>query len=240
MSDGELMEVRMTWRWQLVALLLALGGCAPGSRAEAQRPAGPRGHDTVPRGVVDTEESLWPDPVVRTQVRLSSLQHLIENHERVRGTLPATLDEVLPPGEGPVVLEWDAWGNRILYSAGRGDYEVRAPGPDGGPGTADDIVARRGTELPVRQPVSGRTGTILQSLQSLVLEYRARNGTFPESLEALARAGLRPYLGTTDEWGNPIHYLRDGTGFELRAPGPDGTMRTRDDLIVQGDSLARP
>jgi hypothetical protein len=186
------------------------------------------------RGVVDTEESLWPDPRIRTNVRVSSLQALIENHERRHGSLPASLSEILPAGPGPLSMDRDVWGNLIEYTVSAGEYEVRAPGPDGVPGTADDIVARRGTELPVREaPVfAWRTTTIMGSLNTRVLEHRHRHGGLPESLECLSTSGLWPYLGTTHEWGTPIRYSRQESGFELRSAGPDATFQTADDLVL--------
>lgn len=50
------------------------------------------------------------------------------------------------------------------------------------------------------------------------------------------RSAARPYLGTADEWVNPIQYVRRGNGFELRSAGPDGTMGTSDDVVVNDSS----
>lgn len=225
---------------RVATLLLILASCVPHSPSKAPVPDPvSTARDSVPfSGAVDTEESLWPDPLIRTHVRLSSLQHLIEEHGRMRGRLPASIEEILPAGEGPVVLEIDAWGHEIRYVVlGDGDYEVRAPGPDGLLNTADDAFARRGTELPLRRSrPSSRTVTITESLASLLIEHRRRGGSFPETLDDLAASGLRPYLGTTDEWGNPIQYVRRGNRFELRSAGPDGTMGTNDDVVVNDSS----
>lgn len=232
----------MTFRFAAGLMLLTLGGCVPSrSRPPAQAahpvPAPHAPRPGTPPGL-DNEESLWPDPLIRTHVRLSALQHVIDRHERAQGTLPTSLRQIIPEGrEGPVVWEHDAWGYEIRYVLLAGDYELRAPGPDGLIETADDIVARRGTELPMRvwEPGS-RTATIMGSLESLTIVYHRRNGAFPENLETLGASGLQPYLGTRDEWGNLIRYLRTRNGFELRSAGPDGSLSTPDDMVVHRDA----
>lgn len=225
----------------LFATLICLipTGCASQPPHDARGDVTPQAPvpDTAGRPDADTEFSLWPDPVIRTHVRLASLQHLIAQYERRHGTLPTTLHEVVPAGKGPVVLEHDAWGNVIRYTAASDDYILRSVGPDGLTETSDDIVARRGTELSVRgAPAHSRTETVIHSLRRLVLEYRRRTGALPDDLSSLPDAGLAPYLGTADEWGHPILYVRIGTRFTLTAPGPDGRAGTPDDLSVWGEA----
>lgn len=225
----------------VVGLSLVFAGCALRGLPPATVPAVPvpglPAPDTPRSLPIDTEEDLWPDSTVRTNVRISNLQFLIDGFERRHGRLPRSFEEFVPAGEGPVILRHDAWGNAIRYTPRGDDYEVRAPGRDGALGTSDDIVAHRGTELPVRVALRlGRTQTIIESLCLRLWAYRHRHGTFPETLDRLTAAGISPILGTKDEWGHPLVYRRTAAGFELSALGIDAEPGTTDDVLVEADS----
>lgn len=77
------------------------------------------------------------------------------------------------------------------------------------------------------------------SLDQLALgldAYRTRNGSLPEiPTEGYLSDVLHPLFMTDlirdDPWGGRIRYLRNGGGYELRSPGPDGTDGTEDDIV---------
>jgi hypothetical protein len=185
--------------------------------------------------VSDTEEDLWPDSTTRTEARMSNLQFQLLQYEREAGHMPSSLADL------PVMRETgqatrDAWGNIIRFRrAQNDDYELRAPGRDGVPETADDIVATKDTVLPRPRPDPlSISRTTMQSLQRLITIFERRTGSLPRDLNQLASAGLRPYLGTEDYWGRPIRYSSGGNGLELRSAGPDGQLATSDDIVVHG------
>lgn len=204
------------------------------SSAAAQAGSAP----SAPVVIADRDENIWPDPVERTYVRLSTLRNIIETFERTHGRLPETLAELSVPDPVPAWMRHDAWNNALLLSRGAGaDFELRAPGPDGVPNTADDHVLRRGQEVP-RSP--GRhdpvrdTRITMESIQRLVRVYRERTGRLPDGIEELQPAGLRPYLSVVDAWERPIRYTRSGDEVELRSAGPDGAHGTADDVVLRG------
>lgn len=52
--------------------------------------------------------------------------------------------------------------------------------------------------------------------------YKYKNSIYPESVGEVA--------GTSDRWGNPYIYKKEGEGFILYSTGPDGKEGTADDL----------
>lgn len=210
-------------------------GVRPAPPPDGRAMPRPPPDSTQPLLVADSEASFWPDPVERTHVRLANLQHVIGEHHRRTGRLPSSLDAVFGSSAEHRLMGHDAWGNAILFRHLADGYELRSPGPDRVAGSADDLIATSTSEMPVFQRVPGeRTRTVLTSLQMLVTLYESRTGALPQRLEDLSAAGLRPYLGTDDEWGRPIEFSRSGNDFELRSVGPDGRFGTDDDLRVRG------
>jgi hypothetical protein len=134
----------------LVLLSAALGnGCAHGSTpmvctpAPAAAPvAAPRegiGQD-APNGVVETEETLEPDPLVRSWDRVYVLRRRLLGLVQQRQELPDNLSKLLVP-EDFIPYDRDAWGRAIRYTRGSSTFEIRSAGPDGCYDSGDDIIA---------------------------------------------------------------------------------------------------
>lgn len=223
-----------------VASLLLLGQAGCGARAVEPAPPVARAEAPVPDTarplmVVDTEESLWPDPVERTWVRLANLRYRIEGYRLQAGRFPASLEELLPGSADRDALARDAWGGTFALRPLPNDYELRSSGPDRVLGTPDDVVATSASERPeFRRPPGQRTYTILQSLQMFAAVFHKRTGRLPDRPEDLSAAGFSLYLGTLDEWQRPVVFTRDGSEFVLRSAGPDGTLNTTDDVVLSG------
>jgi hypothetical protein len=85
-----------------------------------------------------------------TDERLTLLDQWIEAMVARGSDVPASLEDIEPPPAEAslyVPLERyrrDGWGRRIhyLYRGEDRSYELRSPGEDGQPGTADDITVR--------------------------------------------------------------------------------------------------
>lgn len=231
-------ELRMLTRAVVVLLVLVQGGCV--ARAAHQVPLNPgpvpAASDTPPTPVVvDSEESLWPDPVERTHVRLSSLQHRIEGYRSQAGRLPASLEEVFPDSAERRVLARDAWEETIAFRPLANDYELRSGGPDRVLETRDDLVATSTSEVPeFRRPPGQRTRVVLENLRIFATLYHAREHRLPERPEDLSAAGFDLYLGTVDEWRRPVVFVSTGGEFEVRSKGPDGVLDSADDVVVRG------
>lgn len=222
----------------LTVIMLLLSACT-GSlkrdpRAIMPEPRVPQDSGTVV--MVDTDETIWPNPVERTYVRMSTLRNLLNDYEARIGVLPDELSALSSSGTLlPDESTRDGWGNPIVLFRTGTDYELRAAGPDRIAGSADDLVLRRAGEIPVvaRDSIA-TTHTRLKSLQLLISLYRDRRGEFPDNIQELEQAGLRPFLGVVDAWGRPIRYTRTESDVELRSAGPDGEIGTGDDLVLPG------
>ena len=218
------------------AIALTAGACALGGHGARGVESAPCADDArhTPVVVADAEEDLWPDPVTRTEVRLSDLQHHLREYVRATGGLPGSLRELVPPDGPPGEAGRDAWGNVITFLRLPQDYELRAHGPDGVAGAPDDIVASRDSVLPHPRPEPERTTRArLGILQTLVTGYERREGSLPERLEDTPAAGVLPDAWRVDGWDRPVEYARRDDTFEVRSAGPDGRFRTGDDLVVQ-------
>jgi hypothetical protein len=235
-------KLQATDRW-IPSILLILASCGASAVSKTPLPE-PTPHpvgDGDPLFVVDTEESLWPDPLQRTWVRLSSLQHLIEGYVARTGKLPDALEDVIPHLIDRQVLARDAWGQMIRFRSLPGDYELVSAGVDGVFGNDDDIVARRASEMPVfRRPTGQTTLVVLHLFQRQVTLYHHRRGSLPAHLDDLVDAGFTPYLGKLDEWGESIAYVRSDGDFELRSAGQDRQLNTGDDIVVRGFDRTLP
>ena len=222
----------------LTVIMLLLSACtgSPKRDPRAIMPEPQVRQDSGTVVMVDKDETIWPNPVERTYVRMSTLRNLLNDYEARTGVLPDELTALSSSGTLlPDESARDGWGNPIVLFRTGTDYELRAAGPDRIAGSADDLVLRRTEEMPVvaRDP-GATTHTRLKSLQLLISVYRYRTGEFPDDIRALERAGLRPFLGVVDAWGNPIRYFPPGSDVELRSAGPDGEMGTSDDLVLVG------
>lgn len=115
-----------------LVLITTFGACGKGSQREGQ-----------PRGFVDTEESLFPDPADRTRFRLIGLKIAVERFDSLRGRLPDRVQDftVIPPGlHEEQSYRYDAWRHPVVFTSIPPDFELRSAGPDGVLHTADDIV----------------------------------------------------------------------------------------------------
>ena len=83
------------------------------------------------------------------------------------------------------------------------------------------------------------TRPILRALTNFVKRYAEdHDGALPDAVEDLLGEDPdgAPYIGAVpvDAWGVPLRYTpRDGGSFEVRSAGPDGTMDTDDDLVLE-------
>ncbi len=82
------------------------------------------------------------------------------------------------------------------------------------------------------------TAAALDSLAAGIDAYATRNGSLPEVSPARPVSDvLHPLFMNEpvrdDAWGGRIGYTADGDGYELRAPGPDGTAGTGDDVVLR-------
>jgi hypothetical protein len=115
-------------------LFMNLGAC--GDRPQRQE---------EPRGFVDTEESLFPEPADRTRFRLAGLKIAVERFDSLHGKLPERVEDftVIPPGlQEEQSYRYDAWRSLVAYTTRPPEFELRSAGPDRVLHTADDIVLR--------------------------------------------------------------------------------------------------
>jgi hypothetical protein len=89
--------------------------------------------------IVDTEETLWPNPRDRQAVHLSLLDRRLQGFYRDHGALPSGLEVVAGPRERA-----DLWGTPLRYAPRDSTFVLRSAGPDRRFGTADDLVGEVG------------------------------------------------------------------------------------------------
>lgn len=121
-------------------LSILLAACV--GQPSAPRPVHPldTGRVNTPVTIVmDTEATIWLDPIDRTWARVESVQHLIARFEQATGHLPERLEQVLPRESAPAAMRVDAWGNPFRYDVAGTNYKISAAGPDQAFGTADDF-----------------------------------------------------------------------------------------------------
>jgi hypothetical protein len=81
-------------------------------------------------------------------------------------------------------------------------------------------------------------GAQVERVAVLIKRYREAYGSLPPSLDELVTSGIRfgpsaPEISwTLVMWGKPIRCLQVGSGYELRAAGPDGEFDSPDDFVV--------
>lgn len=89
-----------------------------------------------------------------TRSRIQHIREAIAEYALAKGRLPETLQEIcpdrtpcglMPPSNDRQGLR-DGWGRPFVYNPVNGEYEVRSIGPDGSPGTSDDLVFRPSSE----------------------------------------------------------------------------------------------
>ena len=92
--------------------------------------------------------------IAETQAKMWQLDYALRKYFRENGTYSLDLSDLQSISAEPLPLV-DYWGNKIGYTAaslvaskdsaqGFSNYQLVSPGPDGIPGTADDIIMRDG------------------------------------------------------------------------------------------------
>src|SRR3954464_7199397 len=103
--------------------------------------AGCKGHSAQE----DTDNDLFRTPEALTKARELNIAKWTADFVRSNGRLPSGTKELhlpLPPNDPKENPLNDAWGKPIeLSRAGKG-FELHSVGPDGVPGTADDLLYR--------------------------------------------------------------------------------------------------
>ena len=87
-----------------------------------------------------------------------------------------------------------------------------------------------------------RTATTQQQMDQIssgIRGYREQRGrlpevyTFTDLIDVLSPSYLKPVI-RIDAWSNPFFYRPSGTdGYDLRSAGPDGLLRTADDMVAE-------
>jgi hypothetical protein len=103
------------------------------------------------------ETAVRKEKSLRTAADLGTLATALEAYRRERGgyvtaSSGAGLIDQLAPGFVKVIIRLDAWGHEFDYTGTSSAYRLASRGPDGKPGTGDDIVIENG------QPVKGVAG----------------------------------------------------------------------------------
>ena len=83
-------------------------------------------------------------------------------------------------------------------------------------------------------PVGAKGPSTVASMQRVsdeVEQHRRRHGSLPADLDAI-RSSLRAG-DLEDSWGQRIHYLVRGADYTLASAGPDGGLRTVDDIVFE-------
>lgn len=98
------------------------------------------------------------------------------------------------------------------------------------------------TERMLHPDPAVRTYNHLYGLRNKLRRFQAANNRFPAAIEEFSPHDAPGIKFNLDGWGSSIRYTRmSDVDYELRAPGPDHTLCTHDDMVVQNDSLpARP
>ena len=145
---------------------------------------------------------------------------------------------------------YDSWGRPYSYSRRPGGYSLFSKGPDGLPGTEDDIwpdgSIRGCSRSPIERLVWGAcvfrncpcmtTSYRLLLLKWDITGFHAAKKRYPKALSELdiyLRGGQPPLLwnNETDGWWQPFRYHVRTDGYSLYSAGPDGVDRTDDDVF---------
>jgi len=91
------------------------------------------------------------EKVLRTTADMRAIAAALEAFHRdhgsyVQGMSGAVLMDRLAPRYIDRLVRTDAWSHEFEYQGGRAGYKLASPGPDGKPGTGDDIVYQNGKQ----------------------------------------------------------------------------------------------
>lgn len=161
-----------------------------------------------------------------------AIERLDQRIERYRQDHEEALPADLAALEGPERALLDAWERPLRYTVEDGAYTITSDGPDGEPGTADDVDAETVAELATLDALR-RVGDALQA-------WHEKKGAWPETLDALLEAPTEDSLAPLareekDGWDQPLLYdAPDGEDGApaLRSAGPDGEPGGEDDLAA--------
>lgn len=97
------------------------------------------------------------------------------------------------------------------------------------------------TERMLHPDPAVRTYNHLYGLRNMLRRFREVHGRLPRELAEFSPYAAPGIKWNFDGWGSSIRYtgLPEG-GYELRAPGPDHTLCTVDDMVVRNDTLPSP
>jgi hypothetical protein len=95
------------------------------------------------------QTAVLKEKTLRTTADLRTIATALEAFKRERGHYVASatsvgLIDLLAPRYLPTVIRIDAWSNEFEYSGTTSGYRLASLGPDGKPGTSDDIVIENG------------------------------------------------------------------------------------------------
>jgi len=96
------------------------------------------------------EEAIKREKARRTQVLLGDIASRIESYRGANGgyieaeNFDKLLDKLSPRFLNPIV-RFDLWGEPLTYEGNQSVYKLASAGPDGKPGTGDDIVVQSKT-----------------------------------------------------------------------------------------------
>ncbi|MCP4896349.1 MAG: serine/threonine protein kinase [bacterium] len=118
-----------------------------------------------------------------------------------------------------------------FYQQPRGSFEESTPQMEP-PTLAEAVPYRSAAEPSIAYQQSVDTMSVLSRLTTAVEDYRARNGRLPQILDALHSSYGDPFP-PRDEWGHLVNYKLQGDMYIIASPGPDGTLRTPDDVVFE-------
>jgi len=74
----------------------------------------------------------------------------------------------------------------------------------------------------------------MEIIRMAVMGYDAREGKYPDSLDALIQPPYRQLKkeDLNDPWGEPFGYEHDGDNYVIWSSGPDKKMGTADDIVT--------
>ena len=101
--------------------------------------------------VVDTDETLWPNPRTRQAVHLGILDRRLQGFYRDHGALPADLAAVADPAERA-----DLWGTALRYEPRDSTFLLSSAGPDRRFATDDDVAGEVGATYGAKRMLFAR------------------------------------------------------------------------------------
>lgn len=96
------------------------------------------------------------------------------------------------------------------------------------------------TERMIQPDPAMRTYDHMHALRYELRRFRAQHNRLPNHIEEFSPSTAPGLKINVDGWGSSIRYTRlNDRSYEFRAPGPDHTLCTRDDMVARNDTLPR-